>query len=92
MKNIFHFGGSLESVWLELTQMNIWHFLKSSFDNGFNRLGYAIVIAGLSIAAALLMVADKPPKIFNIPAFGLFGIIISGVLGLAFIFSILRKK
>lgn len=66
--------------------------LKSSFDNGFNRLGYAIVIAGLSIAAALLMVADKPPKIFNIPAFGLFGIIISGVLGLAFIFSILRKK
>jgi ubiquinone biosynthesis protein len=66
--------------------------LKSSLDNGFNRLGYAIVIAGLSIAAALLMVADKPPKIFNIPAFGLFGVIISGVLGLAFIFSVLRKK
>lgn len=66
--------------------------LKNSFDNGFNRLGYAIVIAGLSIAAALLMVADKPPKIFNIPVFGLFGILISGILGLAFIVSVLRKK
>ncbi|AOW20680.1 ABC1 kinase family protein [Urechidicola croceus] len=57
-----------------------------------NRLVLAIIIAALSIGSSILVIADMPPKIYEIPALGFIGFSISGILGLFIIYSIIRNK
>ena len=57
-----------------------------------NRLVLAIIIATLSISSSLLVMANMPPRIFDIPLLGVFGFVISGILGLMVVLSILKNK
>ncbi len=66
--------------------------LKDTISNGASKLAYAIIIAGLPVAAALPIIADKPTAIGNTAVLGLWGLVIAGILGLLFILSVLRKK
>ncbi len=65
--------------------------MRVTLQNLGNRLVYAIIIAAMSIGSSLLVMAKMPPLIFGIPLLGVFGFIISAVLGLTIIISIYKK-
>jgi ubiquinone biosynthesis protein len=56
-----------------------------------NRLVFAIVLAALLVGSSLLVVSDIPPKWHGVPFIGLFGYVLSGVIGLGLLWSILRR-
>jgi ubiquinone biosynthesis protein len=55
-----------------------------------NRLSFAIVAASLIVGSSLIVVADIPPKVGEVPLIGLAGYLIAGGMGLLLIISILR--
>ena len=65
---------------------------RNTLKTAFNRLVYAVIIAALSIGSALLVIADMPPKINNIPILGALGFLLSAILGFAIIISIIRNR
>lgn len=65
--------------------------MRKTFQNGTNRLTYAIIIAALSVGSSILMMANVKPLLFGNSLLGLLGFSISGILGLLIVFSIWRK-
>ncbi|MBQ0116972.1 MAG: AarF/ABC1/UbiB kinase family protein [Flavobacterium sp.] len=65
--------------------------MRITLQNLGNRLVYALIIAAFSIGSSILIMADMPPKIFNIPVLGFIGFLISFVLGITIIISIYKK-
>ncbi len=61
------------------------------FDTASNRLTLAIILAANIIGSSLIMQTKMPPLLFGYPALGLFGFVISGVLGLGLVLAILRS-
>lgn len=72
-------------------EINGFTALKNALSNGLNKIAYALLIAGFSIASALIIIADKGPKIWDIPLLGFIGILISCIMGLIFLFALMRK-
>ena len=56
----------------------------------FSRLALAIVTGCLIVGSALIIHAGLPPKLWGYPAVGLFGFVLSGVMGLYLIVDTLR--
>ena len=65
--------------------------MRQTLQNASNRLTYAIIIAALSIGSSILMMAHIPPLFFGNSFLGLLGFLISGILGIAIIYSIWKK-
>lgn len=65
--------------------------VRKTLQNASNRLTYAIIIAALSIGSSILMMAKIPPLFFENSFLGLLGFLISGILGIAIIYSIWKK-
>ncbi len=65
--------------------------MRKTLQNASNRLTYAIIIAALSIGSSILMMAQIPPLFFGNSFLGLLGFLISGILGIAIIYSIWKK-
>ena len=63
-----------------------------SIDTSSRRLSLAMIITGLVIGSSFLISANTRPLIFGVSFFGMFGYIISAVLGLWVILSILRGR
>ena len=61
-------------------------------DNAINRMAAGIIIAGLLIAAALIVQAGLRPLIFDIPLFSIIFLIIALIMGFNLIESILSEK
>ncbi len=59
-------------------------------DEVSNRLAISILLASLILGSSLLILADMPPYIWNVPALGFFGFLISGLLSLRLVVSIWR--
>jgi ubiquinone biosynthesis protein len=55
-----------------------------------NRIAFTLLLTALIIGSSLIIIADIPPHIYNIPALGFFGFIISGLLAFRLIFSIIK--
>lgn len=91
--NLKHIINKLNDGELKVVQeVKGLHELKETLNNGANKLSYAIIIAGLPVASALLIVADRPTKIGNTAVLGLWGLLVAGLLGLFFIIAVFRKK
>lgn len=56
-----------------------------------NRIAFAFLIAGLYIASSILLLADKPPKVFDIPVLGMLGVVLSAFLTVIALISFFRK-
>ena len=65
--------------------------MRRTLQNLGNRLVYAMIIAAMSIGSSILVMAKMPPLIFGVPLLGVFGFLISGILGLTIIISIYKK-
>lgn len=64
--------------------------LRLSLDQVTNRIAFAIVLAALIMANALIIHARMPPLWHGIPVVGLIGFFLTAVLGLWLLVSILR--
>ncbi|MBX3734126.1 MAG: AarF/ABC1/UbiB kinase family protein [Verrucomicrobiae bacterium] len=64
--------------------------LQRSLDQVTNRIAFAIVLAALIVGNALIVHSRMPPLWHGVPLVGLFGFIVTGVLGLWLLVSILR--
>ncbi len=102
--NFYEMIGNLPSDMREIVrkvkngEIKIVHEIKDfdqfqiTISKASNRLVLAIIIATLSISSSLLVMANMPPRIFDIPLLGVFGFVISGILGLMVVLSILKNK
>ncbi len=66
--------------------------LTEQLSRASNRISFALIVAALLIASALVMSIDKGPQLFGFPLFSLINYGVGVVLGLYLIFDILRKK
>ncbi len=72
-------------------EINGLNEIQDTIQKASNRLVLAIIIAALSIGSSILVFADMPPKIYNVPFLGFLGFVISGLLGLRLAYSIFRS-
>ena len=64
--------------------------LVSSAERVSNRLSFAIVLASLIIGSSLIVLANLPPKIGELPVVGLAGFILAALMAFWLLLSILR--
>ncbi|MFA6545374.1 MAG: AarF/ABC1/UbiB kinase family protein [Limisphaerales bacterium] len=64
--------------------------LVSSAERVSNRLSFAIVLASLIIGSSLIVLANLPPKIGEMPVVGLAGFILAALMAFWLLLSILR--
>jgi ubiquinone biosynthesis protein len=60
-------------------------------DRSSNRLSFAVVIAAIVVASAVMVHAAVGPTAFGYPLLGLMGFVIAGVLGIGLAIGILRS-
>ncbi len=66
--------------------------LIDSLENASNRLSLAIVLAAMFVGSSMIIATDLEPKILGVPALGVIGYFISGLLGLWLAFIIIRRR
>jgi ubiquinone biosynthesis protein len=55
-----------------------------------NRIAFTLLLTALIVGSSLIIIADIPPRVYNIPVIGFVGFIISGLLALRLVISIMR--
>jgi len=60
-------------------------------DRSSNRMAFSIVVAALIVASSLIIQTDMQPRLLGLPAIGLLGYILAGILGLYLIIAIMRR-
>jgi ubiquinone biosynthesis protein len=66
--------------------------LTESLDHLGNRVAVSLILAALIVGSSMIATTDMAPKLFGLPALGVVGYLISGVLGLLLVWSILRPR
>jgi len=64
--------------------------LAEPLDGAINRVVLALIIGSLIIGSSMIMTTGTGPLLWGFPQLGLFGYLLSGVLGLWVIFDIIR--
>ncbi len=65
--------------------------VDNALDVASKRISFAVVLAALILGSSLLVIADVPPHIKNVPALGFFGFIISALFGFRWLRSIWKQ-
>lgn len=65
--------------------------MRHTQDRVSNRIAFAVVLASLIIGSSIIVHSSLPPMIGGIPAIGLAGFLIAGVLGFWLLVSIIRR-
>lgn len=79
-----------EGLQVQFVHRNLDYFIRE-MDRSSNRLSFAIVIAALVIASALIVHASAGPELFGYPLLGVVGFVAAAVLGLGLVVGILRS-
>ena len=66
--------------------------LQKSLDDISNRLSFSIILASLIIGSSMIITTGVKPLIFGYPVIGLFGYLISAILGLVVVINIFRSR
>lgn len=75
---------------IEFVHSNLDHFIRE-MDRSSNRLSFAVVIAAIVIASAIMVHAAVGPTAFGYPLLGLIGFLTAGWLGIGLAIGILRS-
>ena len=75
---------------VQLVHRNLDYFVRE-MDRASNRLSFAVVIGSIVVASALVMQVAVGPTVFGLPALGLVGFVVAGVLGLGLAVGIARS-
>ena len=79
-----------EGLQVQFVHRNLDYFIRE-MDRSSNRLSFAIVIAAIVIASALIVHASAGPELFGYPLLGVVGFVAAAVLGLGLVVGILRS-
>lgn len=79
-----------DGLQIQFVSRNFDHFIRE-MDRSSNRLSFAIVIAAVVIASAVVMHAGTGPQTFGFPTLGLGGFVVAGVLGIGLAIGILKS-
>jgi ubiquinone biosynthesis protein len=79
-----------DGLQIQFVHRNLDYFVQE-MDRSSNRLSFAIVIAALIVASALIFRAGSGPSVFGYPLLGLVGFLAAGFLGLWLAIGILRS-
>jgi ubiquinone biosynthesis protein len=79
-----------DGLQVQFVHRNLDYFIRE-MDRSTNRLSFAIVIAALVIASALIVHAPAGPALFGYPLLGVVGFVAAAVLGLGLVVGILRS-
>jgi ubiquinone biosynthesis protein len=75
---------------VEFVHSNLGQFI-SEMDRSSNRLSFAVVIAAIVVASAIMVHASVGPTAFGYPLLGLLGFLAAGWLGIGLAIGILRS-
>jgi ubiquinone biosynthesis protein len=75
---------------VEIVHRNLDHFIRE-MDRSSNRLSFAIVIAAIVVASAIMVHAGVGPTAFGYPLLGLIGFLTAGWLGIGLAIGILKS-
>ncbi len=75
---------------LEFKHQNL-DSLVNTYDRSSKRISFAVVLASLIVGSALMVLADVPPKFYEIPIIGLLGFLLAGVMGFWLLIVIIRR-
>lgn len=64
---------------------------QRDIDRSTNRLSFSIVVASIIMSSSVLALSGIGGRLFNMPALGTFGFVVSFILGLWLLISILRS-
>lgn len=79
-----------DGLQVQFVHRNFNHFIRE-MDRSSNRLSFAIVIAAVVIASAVVMHAGTGPLAFGFPTLGLAGFVVAGILGIGLAIGILKS-
>ncbi|MCD6408672.1 2-polyprenylphenol 6-hydroxylase [bacterium] len=65
--------------------------LTSTMDKSSNRISFSLIISAILISSSLIMVSGKGPHLMGLPAFGIIGFLVSGILGIWLIVGIIKS-
>ena len=82
----------LQKVKQEEFKLNHQLLGLSKLTKSLDRLVLALIISALSIGSSILVLADMPPKVYDIPVLGFLGFIISFIIGIWILISMMGKK
>jgi ubiquinone biosynthesis protein len=75
---------------IEFVHRNLDHFIRE-MDRSSNRLSFAVVIAAIVVASAIMVHAAVGPTAWGYPLLGLIGFVTAGWLGIGLAVGILRS-
>jgi ubiquinone biosynthesis protein len=64
--------------------------LYEKMETVSNRIAFTLLLVALILGSSIIVVANVPPFVYNIPLVGFIGFLISGFLALRLLFSIMR--
>ena len=64
---------------------------ETEMDRSSNRVAFSVIVASIIVASSLIVQTDMHPKILGLPALGLIGFILAGLLGLSLAIAIMRR-
>ncbi len=65
--------------------------LNNALEVAAKRISFAVVLGSIILGSSLLVIADVPPYIKNVPAIGIVGFVIAGLFGLRWMVSIWKQ-
>jgi ubiquinone biosynthesis protein len=65
--------------------------LIRELDKSTNRLSFSLIIASIIVASSLIIQLNRGPMFFGLPAFGLTGYVLAGILGLWLVVAIMKS-
>ncbi len=65
--------------------------LTKAIEESSNRVAVGLIVAALIVGSSMIVTTGVEPKLFGLPALGLAGYLISGVVGLWLVWSIFRS-
>ncbi|MBM4053953.1 MAG: AarF/ABC1/UbiB kinase family protein [Planctomycetes bacterium] len=78
------------SLKIEFEHQGLSKFI-SEMDKSSNRVSFSLVISALIIGSSLIIMANKGPLVYGLPALGILGFVFAGVLGLGLAIGILKS-
>lgn len=66
--------------------------LTQAIEASANRVAVALILAALIVGSSMIITTGAEPKLFDLPAMGLVGYLISAVIGLWLVWTILRSR
>lgn len=75
---------------IEFEHRGLGNFTSRS-ERSVNRLSFSFIVAALIIGSSLIILSNKGPFLFGLPALGIIGFIVAGLFGLSLLIALLRS-